>query len=45
MFHLMFVRVSVAEWPPFVKELLSRLTISSFCILTICKFSYFPFWF
>ena len=28
-----------------MKELLSRLTICSFCILTICKFSYVPFWF
>ena len=32
----------VAEWPPFGKELLTRLTIYSLCMLTIC---YFPFWF
>ena len=35
----------VAEWPPFRKELLTRLTIGSLCILTICNFSCFPFWF
>ena len=49
-FHLMFVHiissfVQVAEWSPFGKELLTRLTIRSLCILTICKFNYFPFWF
>ena len=49
-FHLMFVHiifssVLVAEWPYFGKELLPRLTICSLCILTICNFSYFPFWF
>ena len=49
-FHLMFVHiifssVSVADWPPFGKELLTWLTICSLCILTICNFSYFPFWF
>ena len=27
-----------------LQELLTRLTICSFCILTICKMSYFPFW-
>ena len=37
--------VWVADWPPFVKELLTRLTICSFCILTICNLSYFPFCF
>ena len=31
--------------PPFGKELPTRLTIFSLCILTICNFSYFPFWF
>ena len=50
MFHLMCVHVIVryvwvAEWPPFRKQLLTRLTIYSVCILTICNFSYFPFWF
>ena len=48
--HLMFVQiifssVSVAEWPSFWKELLTRLTICSPFILTTCNFSYFPFWF
>ena len=49
-FHLMFVHiilssVLVAEWPTFEKELNPRLTICSLCILAICNFSYFPFWF
>ena len=39
-----FSSVLVAEWPSFGKELLTRLTICSLCILTICNFSYFPFW-
>ena len=43
-FHILFRSVWVAEWPPFGKELLTRLTICSFCILTICNLSYFPFW-
>ena len=39
-FHLMFVQiilnsVCVAEWPPFGKELPTRLTICSLCISTI----------
>ena len=47
-FHLMFVHIIissdwVAEWLPFGKELFTRLTICSLCILTICNFSYFPF--
>ena len=40
-----FSSVSVAEWPPFGKELLTRLTLCSLCILAICKISYFPFCF
>ena len=41
-FHLMciyiiFSPVWVAEWPPFGKELLTRLTICFLCILTICN--------
>ena len=32
-----------AEWPSFGKELLTRLTICSVCILTICNSSYIPF--
>ena len=50
MFQLMFVKsifssVWVAEWSPFGKKLPTWLTICSLCILTICDFSYFPFWF
>ena len=37
-----FSSVKVAEWSPFGKELLTRLTIISLCILTICNFSFFP---
>ena len=40
-----FSSVSVAEWPPFGKQLFTRLTICYLCILTICNISYFPFWF
>ena len=45
-FHLMFVHntfcsVRVAEWPSFGKELPTRLAVGSFCILSICNFSYF----
>ena len=50
MFYLMFGHIisslaKVAEWPPFGEELLTRLTIYSLCILTICDFSYYPCWF
>ena len=49
-FHLMFIHiifssVRVAEWPPFGKELLTRLTICYLCVLTICNFSYSRFGF
>ena len=30
--------VWIADWPSFGKELLTRLTICSLCILTICNF-------
>ena len=43
--HIIFSSVWVAEWPPFGKELLTRLTISYLCILTICNFSYIRFGF
>ena len=36
--HIISSSVWVAEW------LLTRLTICSLCIWTICNFSYFPFW-
>ena len=38
-----FSKVWVAEWPPFGKNLLTRLTTCSLCIPTICNFNYFPF--
>ena len=46
-FRLMFVFIMfssgwVAEWPPFGKELLTRLTIWSLYMLFISYFSYFP---
>ena len=37
--------ILVVEWPPLGKELPTRLTTCSLCILTVCNFSYFPFWF
>ena len=40
-----FGSVYVAEWPPFGKELLTRFTICSLCIMSICDLSYFQFWF
>ena len=43
--HIIFDSVWVAEWHPFGKWLLTRLTICSLCILTICNFSYFLSWF
>ena len=42
--HFIFSSVWVDEWPPFWKQMLTRLTICSFCALTICNFNYFPFW-
>ena len=33
--HIILSSVWVAEWPPFRKELLTRLTICLLCILTI----------
>ena len=43
--HIIFSSISVAEWQPFGKKLLTRLTIFSLCILTICNIRYFQFWF
>ena len=40
--HIILDSVWVAEWPPFGNEPLTRLTICSLFILTICNFSYFP---
>ena len=44
-FHIIFSSVWVAEWQTSGIWLLTRLTIYSLCILTICKFSYFSFGF
>ena len=35
----------MAEWPPFGKNLLTRLTVCSLCIMSICNFGCFQFWF
>ena len=43
--HIIFSLDWVAELQPFGKQLLTRLTICSLCILTICNFIYFPFGF
>ena len=43
--HIIFSSVCIAEKPPFGEKLLTRLTICSLCSMTICNFSYFPFWF
>ena len=42
--HIIFVRFG-SEWLPFRKELSAPLAICSHCVLTICYFNYFPFWF
>ena len=39
--HISFSSVCVAEWPPFGKELPTRLAVCSHCILSICNCSYF----
>ena len=36
--HNIFSSDWAAEWPPFGKELLTRLIICYLCILTICNF-------
>ena len=47
-FHLMFVHIIfssvwVAKWPPFGKELPTRLTLCSLCSLTICSLVFYRF--
>ena len=42
--HIIFSSVWVAEWPPFRKQLRTRINIYSLSILTIYNFSYFLFW-
>ena len=43
--HIIFSSVWAAEWLPFWKELFTQFSICSLCIVTICNFSYLPFWF
>ena len=43
-FHIISVRFEILSGNLFGKELLTRLTICSLCILTICYFSHFPLW-
>ena len=43
--HVIFSSVSVAEWPPFGKWLITRLVMCSCCVLAICGVGYFPFWY
>ena len=46
MFIILFVRFGMlAEGPPFEKELPTRLAVGSYCVLSICNFSFSPFWF
>ena len=40
-----WVKVNVPDLPPFGIELLTRLTIRSFCYMSICGLTYFSFWF
>ena len=42
-FHVMYVYIISVRFGLLSKELLTRLTISSLSIFTICNFSYFPF--
>ena len=43
--QIMSSSVLVAEWPPFGKELLTRLTECFLYTLPICNATYFHFWF
>ena len=45
MFILLFSSGWITDWPSFGEELLTRLTICSLCISTICNCRYFPIWF
>ena len=35
----------MVEWPPFGKELFTRLTVCSLCTKSFCNSSHFPVWF
>ena len=43
--HFIFSSIWVVEWPPFGKQLLTRLTICSLFILTICYLNFSRFGF
>ena len=43
--YYLFSSLWVAKWPPLGKELLTRLTVCSLCILTICILVIFRFGF
>ena len=43
--QIVLVRSRLLRGPPFGKGLLKRLTVFSLCLMYICNFSYFPFWF
>ena len=46
MYEQMIVNsIKITEWPPLLKELPTRLSVCSPCIMSICNFNYFPFWF
>ena len=38
-------KVLVDKWPPFGKELLTRLAVCSHCIMSVFNFGCFTFWF
>ena len=44
-FHLKIMIFTGVKNRRFVRELIIRFTICSFCILTYCNFSYLPLWF
>ena len=43
--HIILSSILVAEWPPFGKKLLIRVTICSLFILAIFSFGYITYWF
>ena len=42
--YMIFSKVKEAEWSPFEKELHTRLTECSLCIMSICDHGCFLFW-
>ena len=43
--HAILVRFRLLSGHLFLKKLLTPLTTCSLCIVTLCTFSYFSFWF